>query len=852
MNELEKQQRIEYLKRQIEKNQAEIRRKLKEERLETYNIGEKIHKKQIAFHTSPKRMKAFFGGNRVGKTVAGAVEAVSHALGYSRFRPLEPSSGWVVSLTNDVQRDVAQKEILTWLPKKEIKDIIIRKGKKDDPENSIIDKIILRNGQTIGFKTCEQGREAFQGASLGWCIAEGQRVFMADGTYKPIEDVKAGDMVVTVNDHGDYVNKKVVAVHDKGIRNTIELQTGRFLNLQCTPDHKVYTSLKTKVEAEKADRIYQARMGWKPEEISNKEDAYYVWTGLVLSEGCVPQKKITMGAEDVVEKAITYLPSGAYVRKKTFNNGHVPDWFLNWEDFWDITDNKLAYEKSVPDWIFKSSNDKIALFLSYLYAGDGWATNHIIGYATTSKRLAEDVCLLLWRLGIRSSVSEKQQQDEKWRNQWWVTISSADYVKKFAEEVGIVGKEEAVTKVLAVAEGRKSRKSMQGWHKDGGITEESKKYYKKHNELAKNRYATIKNRKDVGEKHVYDLSIEGYHRFFVGTSLVSNCWFDEEPPLDVFQECQMRIIDQKGDIWFTMTPLKGLTWIYNLVYLNERNDPDIEYWMAEWEDNPWLSKEEIDKLIATMTEEEREARQYGRFTSLCGFAFPELRKEIHIVKPMQNIPEWYKRYVALDYGFDSLAVGWFWVNNYGKARCYRAIRKKNLIISEAAEAIKKFTGKEKIEAYYAPPDLWNRRQDTGKSAAQIFYENGILLYRVSNDREQGWLNVHEWLKPYEVRDEQTGEVYKTANLTFDEGLDPDLWKHLTTIQKNEKNPNDVATQPHDITHYPDMIRYFCSSRLLPTVQPINDDIDEAYYNDGKEEESYFGGEVTSEYLNYGG
>ena len=33
MNELEKQQRIEYLKRQIEKNQAEIRRKLKEERL---------------------------------------------------------------------------------------------------------------------------------------------------------------------------------------------------------------------------------------------------------------------------------------------------------------------------------------------------------------------------------------------------------------------------------------------------------------------------------------------------------------------------------------------------------------------------------------------------------------------------------------------------------------------------------------------------------------------------------------------------------------------------------------------------------------------------------------------------
>ena len=40
--------------------------------------------------------------------------------------------------------------------------------------------------------------------------------------------------------------------------------------------------------------------------------------------------------------------------------------------------------------------------------------------------------------------------------------------------------------------------------------------------------------------------------------------------------------------------------------------------------------------------------------------------------------------------------------------------------------------------------------------------------------------------------------------------------------------------------------------FMPAEKPIESDIDEAYYNDGKEEESYFGGEVTSEYLNYGG
>ncbi len=496
MNDVWQRPEVKRLVAEIEDLQGVIDKRVKENRLELYNIGDKVHKKQIAFHSSDKRIKAFFGGNRVGKTVAGAVEAVCHALGYSRFRKLKPSSGWVVSLSGDVQKEVAQKEILKWLPKKEIANIIVRHGRKDDLEGSLIEKIVLKNGCFIGFKTCEQGRESFQGASLGWV------------------------------------------------------------------------------------------------------------------------------------------------------------------------------------------------------------------------------------------------------------------------------------------------------------------------------------------------------------------WFDEEPPLDVYQECQMRIIDQKGDIWFTMTPLKGLTWIYTLIFLNERNDPDIDYWMAEWEDNPWLNKEEIEKLVATMTDEEREARQFGRFTSLCGFAFPELKKDIHI-KPIEAVPTWYKRYVSLDYGFDSLAVLWYWVDEYGHARVYRALRKKNLIISDAAMEILKFTGSERIESYYAPPDLWNRRQDTGKSAAMIFYENGITLLKTSNDREQGWLNVHEWLRPYETKDEQTGVTYKTAKLTFDEGLDPDLWKHLTTIQKSERNPNDVATQPHECTHYPDSLRCFCIARLMPVKQPQEPQHYNFDFERPRDDSSYFG-TVTSDYLNYGG
>ncbi len=61
---------------------------------------------------------------------------------------------------------------------------------------------------------------------------------------------------------------------------------------------------------------------------------------------------------------------------------------------------------------------------------------------------------------------------------------------------------------------------------------------------------------------------------FQGASL-DFVWFDEEPPKDVYDECRMRVIDRVGDIWGTMTPLKGLTWVYDEIYLNSAGDNEI-------------------------------------------------------------------------------------------------------------------------------------------------------------------------------------------------------------------------------------------------------------------------------------
>ncbi len=154
----------------IEKIQKERKQKNK---LLSYNTGEKIHQKQLLFHKCQKKNRWVFGGNRSGKTECGAVEVVYMARGCHPYREInKATSGWVVSLSTQVQRDVAQSKILNYLNPDWIEDVVMLSGRKDNYANGVIDYILIKNvfGSTskIGFKSCDQGREKFQGTSLDY------------------------------------------------------------------------------------------------------------------------------------------------------------------------------------------------------------------------------------------------------------------------------------------------------------------------------------------------------------------------------------------------------------------------------------------------------------------------------------------------------------------------------------------------------------------------------------------------------------------------------------------------------------------------------------------------------------
>ena len=205
---------------------------------------------------------------------------------------------------------------------------------------------------------------------------------------------------------------------------------------------------------------------------------------------------------------------------------------------------------------------------------------------------------------------------------------------------------------------------------------------------------------------------------------------------------------------------------------------------------------------------------YGDWDIFDGQYFSEFKKDIHVIEPFE-IPKHWKRYLAMDYGMDMLAVLWIARDTEGNAYCYKELHEPKLIISEAARRIKEVNNGDTYEYIYAPRDMWNSRQDTGKSVADIFYENGLVITKTSVDRVDGWMATKEWLHPFNTRDEQTGEEIQKSKLKIFRNCF-NLIKNIPQLQIDEKNPNDAATEPHEPTHICDALRYFCVNFTHPT------------------------------------
>jgi hypothetical protein len=228
------------------------------------------------------------------------------------------------------------------------------------------------------------------------------------------------------------------------------------------------------------------------------------------------------------------------------------------------------------------------------------------------------------------------------------------------------------------------------------------------------------------------------------------------------------------------------------------------------DDNRFLRDGDPDykKRLLALPDREKKALLYGDWDIFEGQYFSEFSQKNHVISPFE-IPDSWRKYRTIDYGLDRLACLWIAVSCDGRFYVYRELCESNLTISAAAKKILELTPKkEDIYATLAPPDLWNRSQETGRSKATLFSEYGINFTKTSNDREAGWLCLKELLSAEDAR----LKIFSTCT---------EIITCLPALQIDKMRPSDCSTEPHAITHAPDALRGFAIFYARPESKNVD-------------------------------
>jgi len=254
----------------------------------------------------------------------------------------------------------------------------------------------------------------------------------------------------------------------------------------------------------------------------------------------------------------------------------------------------------------------------------------------------------------------------------------------------------------------------------------------------------------------------------------------------------------------------GHSWVKRLfidrAYNDGENPDDYHFIPARVYDNDALVQKDPNYVNAlkSLPTPLRKAWLDGNWNVFEGQFFPEFSKEIHTISPF-SIPRACTRFVALDYGFDMLAVLWFAVFPDGELTVYRELAISGLTLSKAAQAVASNSLGEDISYVVASPDLWNRRQDSGASGVWVMSQvDGMPPIIKADDRRiPGWRAVREVLS-YDKERTPSLKIFSTCT---------ELCRCLESLLYDRIRPEDASSTPHAITHLPEALRYGVMSHV---------------------------------------
>lgn len=311
---------------------------------------------------------------------------------------------------------------------------------------------------------------------------------------------------------------------------------------------------------------------------------------------------------------------------------------------------------------------------------------------------------------------------------------------------------------------------------------------------------------------------------FAGTSR-HFVWFDEEPPKDIYTENLMRLLDVAGSQWITMTPVEGMTWLYDDIYIAATENENITVVEVGQEENPHLNHAERDMFLSGLSKDERQARVQGKFVQIGGLVYKNFSDK-NIVEPFSPPVDWL-HVAGMDHGLNN-PTAWLWaaVNKRGDMFVYDEHYENGKVVSEHAKVVLEKEATHAIPPTYrvGDPSIKARDAITGTSIHLEYIENGVPIVLGNNNVHAGINRVARLIQGENASDDEGNnfnipKLYITRNcVNLLHEIKRYRWSTWSTKKMNfQKNKKEDPHKKDD--HACDALRYIVASR--PEVEDLS-------------------------------
>lgn len=311
------------------------------------------------------------------------------------------------------------------------------------------------------------------------CLSADTRLMRADTnaeiTLGELMESGARDIPVwSLDDRLKLVPRTLTHAFPSGVKQTYELTLTSGRRIQATGNHKflTYDGWMPLSELTPGSRIGALRHAPAPLQPAARDEDEIVLLAHLLGDGSFVKRQpiryasideanlsavgdaaarrfgIAPKRDDYAAARVTTLRLPAPYRLTHGKRNPIAAW-LDQDGLFGLR----SHEKFVPDWVFGLPKEQVSLFLRHIWATDGsvgYDEGRRLGrvyYASTSRRLVDDLARLLLRFNVFTRIKRVRKQG--YRDGWHLYVYGAENQLRFCEEIGVHGARGAKSERLA-------------------------------------------------------------------------------------------------------------------------------------------------------------------------------------------------------------------------------------------------------------------------------------------------------------------------------------------------------------------------------------------------------------------